>query len=337
MNEVIENLKKDISSIEAKISELKTLSENEPDAEMKAMTLEEIKHLGEQKAALEESISALVSGGSGGSKDSQSGGQVDPNMAILEVRAGAGGDEAGLFAGQLYMMYIKYSEIKGFKAAEISRTEGGVPGEVRSVSAELKGYNIYNLLKNESGVHRVQRVPVTEAGGRIHTSTATVAVLPVVSPVEVEINPKDIEVGFFHSSGKGGQNVNKVETAVRIKHIPTGILVESQEQRTQGQNKEKAMQVLRSRLYELMQQQQKSKVDELRADQVGSGDRSEKIRTYNFPQDRITDHRLKESWHNIPSVLSGEFDEIAQKVSKWDPKSGITNESALDEPQDTES
>lgn len=323
MNEVLEHLKQDITVIEAKVTELTTMASSANDPELAQMVKEEISHLKDQKKALEESISAILNQGTSSNTGEGSGhGEIDQNLAILEVRARTGGDEAGLFAGELFMMYSHYAEKQGWKVSEIARTEGGVPGEIRSISAEFKGLNVYLLLKNESGVHRVQRIPVTEAGGRIHTSTATVAVLPVVSPVEVEINPKDLLIDYYHSSGHGGQNVNKVETAVRIKHVPTGLVVESQEQRTQGQNKEKGMQVLRSRLFEMMQQQQKSKVDELRADQVGSGDRSEKIRTYNFPQDRITDHRVKESWHNIPTILSGEIEDILDKCKNI----GLTSE-----------
>ena len=312
MDEVIQNLKKDLDLISQKIKEASEIETKEKDPDLKKYAEEELDDLYKQKEALEKSIN-LISGESDPIQENRE--NVYLNSAILEVRAGTGGDEAGLFARELYNMYLKFAEKKGWKVSEISKTTG-LPGEIRNVSAEMKGPNAYTLLKNESGVHRVQRVPVTENAGRIHTSTATVAILPVVSQGEVDLKPQDIKVDFFHASGHGGQNVNKVETAVRITHLPTGIVVESQEQRHQAQNREKAMQLLRSRLYEMMKVQHKTKVDELRADQIGNADRSEKIRTYNFPQDRITDHRLKASWHNMEAKLAGDLEEVITETSK---------------------
>ncbi len=241
---------------------------------------------------------------------------IDPRRVIIEIRAGTGGDEAGLFAGDLYKMYTKYAHKVGWKLNEVSKSVGGIK-DIREVVFEIVGSlparDLYDLLKSESGVHRVQRVPVTESGGRIHTSTATVAVLPVVNPVSVKINPSDLKIDTFRSGGAGGQNVNKVETAVRVTHIPTGIVVSCQDERSQLQNKERALQVLASKLFVMMQEQQKDSIDGLRLSQIGTGDRSEKIRTYNFPQNRITDHRIKKSWHNLEDILDGNLDPILKK------------------------
>lgn len=229
--------------------------------------------------------------------------------AILEIRAGTGGDEAGLFAADLYRMYTRFAESRGWKVAEHDRNEGGI-GNIKSVTAELAGENVFNLLRYESGVHRVQRVPKTEKGGRIHTSTATVAVLPKVSPAEVELNPKDLKVETFRASTHGGQHVQKVETAVRVTHLPTGTVAACQDERSQLQNKERALEILRAKIFQMMQKQQKSRVDELRREQVGTAERAEKIRTWNFPQNRTTDHRLKKSWGNLGSILDGNLSPI---------------------------
>jgi peptide chain release factor 1 len=228
---------------------------------------------------------------------------------------GTGGDEAGLFAFDLYRMYMRYGENEGWKVEELFFSENGVGG-IKTVTMEIKGKDVYKLLKNESGVHRVQRVPTTEAGGRIHTSTATVAVLPVLKKVEINIRPEDIKMDFFRSGGHGGQNVNKVSTAVRLTHTPTGVVVECQEERFQAKNREKAMAILESRLYNLMQEQQVKSITDIRTEQVGSGERSEKIRTYNYPQDRITDHRINKNFHNIPSIMNGNLKDILENCSR---------------------
>lgn len=235
--------------------------------------------------------------------------------AILEIRAGAGGDEAGLFAGDLYRMYRRFAEKQGWRVVELDKNEGGI-GNIKLVSAEITGEGAFDALQHESGVHRVQRVPATEKSGRIHTSTASVAVLPKVTAKEVELNPNDLKVETFRASTQGGQNVQKVETAVRITHLPTGVAAACQDERSQFKNKESALDTLRARLYQMMQTQQKTRVDQLRREQVGTADRSEKIRTYNFPQDRITDHRFGVKVGNLQSVLEGNLDRLLKKFKK---------------------
>ncbi len=233
---------------------------------------------------------------------------------ILEIRAGTGGDEAALFAGDLARMYERYAAKRGWNFVIIDYSFSSIRG-YKSFVAELSGEGVYDALKNESGVHRVQRVPETERQGRVHTSTASVAVLPEVEAKEVMINPGDLEITYFRSSGPGGQNVNKVETAVRIRHKITDIVVASQNERSQARNKELAMNLLRARLYEMEQTKAVGQVSSMRKSQIGSADRSEKIRTYNFPDDRITDHRIGKKWHNIPKILEGDFDPIVKAFS----------------------
>jgi peptide chain release factor 1 len=238
----------------------------------------------------------------------------DDKNVIIEIRAGAGGDEAGLFAADLSRMYMRYAENQGWKTEFLSSNETGVGG-FKVVVFEIAGKGAYSRLKYESGVHRVQRVPITESSGRIHTSTATVAVLPEMDAVEVEINPADIEMEVYTASGPGGQHMQKNATAVRIHHKPTGMVVSCENQRSQTQNRLQALAVLRARLYDAEQSKLVSEIDEARRSQVGSGDRSEKIRTYNFPQQRVTDHRIKLSLHNLGGMLDGNMDAFIDELT----------------------
>ncbi len=247
------------------------------------------------------------------------------NNIILEVRAGTGGDEAAIFAFDLYRMYMRYCEKKNWDINMLDVSEN-TTGGYKEVVAEIKGDGCYRELKYEAGVHRVQRVPVTEKQGRIHTSTATVAILPKVTEKEVELKDSDLEYDFFKSSGKGGQNVQKVETAVRIKHKPTGIVVTCQVERSQLKNRERALSVLRSKLWEIEKEKQFGDIDDTRRSQVGTAKRCEKIRTYNFPQDRITDHRLGESFHNIESIMEGNIENILNAMKKLDDPNFVFGE-----------
>jgi peptide chain release factor 1 len=244
-----------------------------------------------------------------------------PNEIILEVRAGAGGDEASLFASQLAEMYQRYSEKNGwsFKTLNISESTAG---GYKEASFEIRGQEVFKKLRNETGVHRVQRVPVTEKSGRVHTSTASVAILPIRKKLNFEIKPDEIEMEFSRSGGAGGQNVNKVETAVRIIHVPTGIDVRCTSERSQLKNRDKAMSILMAKLQILKEEEEAKKFAANRKKQVGTGDRSEKIRTYNFPQNRITDHRIGESWHNIEEALAGEIDIIINAILDYENKLG---------------
>jgi len=241
----------------------------------------------------------------------------DDRDIIMEIRAGAGGDEAGLFAADLFRMYSRYAQSKGWGIDIIDSNESGIGG-FKEVVFEVKGKGAFSRLKYERGVHRVQRVPTTESSGRIHTSTATVAVLPEADEVDVSINPDDLKVDFYHSRGAGGQNVNKVATAVRITHLPTGIVAICQDERSQLRNRTKAMSVLRARMLDMEQRKQEAEITMQRRSQVGTGDRAEKIRTYNFPQDRVSDHRISLTLHNLPQILEGELDELIDALATHD-------------------
>lgn len=308
MNETIEQINNEITLLSAKIADVKEMAES-TDEELALMAKEELTALEAQKAHLEESLLAIQDSGSEKKSDSGSGPEINPNVIILEIRAGTGGDEAGLFGMDLFKMYTRYAESRGWKFTDLNVSLNDAGG-IKTRSTEIKGKGVYDKFKNESGVHRVQRVPSTESGGRIHTSTATVAVLPELKKVDIEIRADDLKWEFFRAGGHGGQNVNKVSTAVRLIHLPTQLIIECQEERTQGKNRDKALSILHSKIYNMMHEQNVKSITDLRTNQVGTADRSEKIRTYNFPQDRITDHRINKSWHSILIRMNGDIDDI---------------------------
>jgi peptide chain release factor 1 len=277
-----------LAELEKKIEETKLLLE---DPAMAELVQAELTSLEEEKQQLEESLQ--------GTQEQEE--SYDQRNVILEMKGAAGGDEAKLWGEELLRMYNRYAQLRGFKVEELDEHV-----------IKIIGHNAFGLFKYEAGVHRVQRIPTTEKRGRIHTSTATISILPELEEIDLYINPDDIEFEAFRSGGHGGQNVNKVSTAVRLKHKPTGIVVTCQTERFQGQNREIAMEMLRAKLWEMEIEKRNEEIGSLKSTQVGRGMRAEKIRTYNFPQDRVTDHRINESWHNLPKMMDGEIDDMIQ-------------------------
>jgi peptide chain release factor 1 len=295
---------KQYKSVSEQLADTKSMLEEKLDSEMREMVKLEIEELSERKEKLAEKIRLLLL-----PKDPN-----DDKDVIVEIRGAAGGEEAALFAADLYRMYTRYAERKGWKTDIIEANYTGLDG-FKEVIFTVQGKGAYSRLKYESGAHRVQRVPTTESGGRIHTSTATVAVLPEVEEVEVDIDEKDLRIDTFCSSGPGGQSVNTTQSAVRITHVPTGIVVSCQDEKSQIKNREKAMRVLRARLLDKYRQEEEAKLADTRKTQVGTGDRSERIRTYNFPQSRVTDHRIGLTLHKLEYILDGELDEIIDSLT----------------------
>lgn len=289
-------------ALREKLLEAESLLED-PDEEIRRMAAEEKERLTEEMEEVERELKVALL-----PRDPR-----DERNVILEIRAGTGGEEAALFAADLFRMYSRYAERRGWKVEVLSSHPTGLGG-FKEIVALIQGRGAYSRLKHESGVHRVQRIPITESQGRIHTSTATVAVLPEAEDVEVQVDPKDLKVEVFRASGPGGQHVNKTETAVRITHIPTGIVVQCQDERSQHQNRAKAMKILMARLLELKRRQQEEQIAQERRTQIGTGERSERIRTYNFPQRRVTDHRIGLTLYRLEEVLDGELEEIIEAL-----------------------
>ncbi len=292
-----------LQRVEAQLAQARELLEDGADEELRALAREEAEALSRQRADLIAHLRALLQ-------------PRDPNDTrdvIMEIRAGTGGEEASLFAADLFRMYVRYAESRGWKVEVLNSNQTDLGG-YKEIIFEIAGRGAYSRLKYESGVHRVQRVPVTEASGRIHTSTATVAVLPEVDEVEVEINEADLRIDVFRSSGHGGQSVNTTDSAVRITHLPTGLVVTCQDEKSQLKNKMRALSVLRARLYDLEQQRAHAELAEARRAQVGTGERAEKIRTYNFPQNRVTDHRIGLTLHSLDRVMEGDLDPLIEPL-----------------------
>jgi len=290
--------------VQQELTDSQALLKEDTDEEMKDLAREEIDSLKDRATALEEELRLLLL-----PKDPN-----DEKNVILEIRAGTGGEEAALFVGDLFRMYSRLAERHRWKVEVLSHSPSGMGG-IKEIIASISGDRVYSQLKYESGVHRVQRVPVTESQGRIHTSAVTVAILPEAEEVDVQINPEELRIDVFRSSGPGGQSVNTTDSAVRVTHVPSGLVVICQDEKSQHKNKAKALKVLRSRLLDLKQGEQQQQIAQERKSQVGTGDRSERIRTYNFPQSRITDHRLGLTFHRLESMLDGDLDELLQTLT----------------------
>jgi peptide chain release factor 1 len=301
--EEIVNSYNNYAKLAKNINDNKEIIDSGKDPELIELAEEELKELQIEKDKLEEEIKVLLL-----PKDKN-----DDKDVIMEIRAGTGGEEAALFASDLFRMYNRYAEIKGWKVELIDINDTGLGG-IKEVIFSMSGQYVYANLKFESGVHRVQRVPETEGSGRVHTSAASVAVLPEAEDVQIDINPNDLKIDVYRSGGAGGQNVNKVETAIRITHIPTGIVVQCQDERSQLKNRQKALKVLKARLYDMELKKQNEEISAKRKLMVRSGDRSDKIRTYNFPQNRITDHRIGLTLYNLSHIIEGELDELIEQL-----------------------
>ena len=310
---VYEKYRKVLNEIEGN----KELIGNNEEKELAELAKSELEELESEKEKLEEEIKVLLL-----PKDPN-----DDKDVIVEIRAGTGGEEAALFAGDLFRMYSRYAEIKGWKLEIIDINDTGLGG-IKEVVFSLSGKSVYADMKFESGVHRVQRVPETETSGRVHTSAASVAILPEAEDVQIDVNPNDLKIDIYRSGGAGGQNVNKVETAVRITHLPTNIVVQCQDERSQLKNRQKAMKVLKARLYDLELKKHNEKISSQRKLMVGSGDRSDKIRTYNFPQNRITDHRIGLTIYNLSGVMEGDLDELIEQLKIADKAEKLQAENA---------
>ncbi|MFB3055818.1 MAG: peptide chain release factor 1 [Ignavibacteriaceae bacterium] len=302
LDEIIE-VYQEYDSVLKNITGNKEILSSENDKELIEFAETELTELNEQKEKLEEKIKFILL-----PKDPN-----DDKNVIVEIRAGTGGDEAGLFAGDLFRMYSRYAELRSWKLELIDISESG-KGGIKEVVFSLNGDGVFGDMKFERGVHRVQRVPDTEASGRVHTSAASVAVLPEAEDVQIEINPNDLKIDIFRSGGAGGQSVNKLETAVRITHLPTKIVVQCQDERSQLKNKHKALKVLKARLYDFELKKQNEKISSQRKSMIGSGDRSDKIRTYNFPQNRVTDHRIGLTLYNLSGIIEGDLDELIEQL-----------------------